>query len=125
MIRRNENIPSLIKAMLISTPSAMIYLQIDDHPERIAINLTGPAILGRSDVALVDIDLSPFNGADKGVSRRHALLDRDQDTVTLMDLDSVGGTFLNGQWLQHLERRVLRNGDEIRMGALTARVYFG
>lgn len=124
MIRRNENIPSLIKAMLIGKPLTMIYLQIDDHPERIAINLTAPAILGRADVDSIAIDLNPYGAADKGVSRRHALLDRDQDTVTLMDLDSVSGTFLNGQWLQHLERRILRNGDEIRMGMLRVRVYF-
>jgi hypothetical protein len=50
---------------------------------------------------------------DKGASRRHAQLRVDDDVVTLTDLGSTNGTRLNGQ---HVQTRVLENGDKITVG---------
>ena len=43
---------------------------------------------------------------------------RGEDTLTLVDLGSVNGTHLNGQRLVPNQPRVLRDGDEIRLGRL-------
>lgn len=59
-------------------------------------------IVGRSDNTSSyqpDIDLFEFGGQQKGVSRRHAVLMRYRGRVHLMDLESVNGTFINGQRL--------------------------
>ena len=48
---------------------------------------------------LPDLDLAPFGAAEQGVSRRHAVIRRGEDTLTLVDLGSTNGTHLNGQRL--------------------------
>ncbi len=56
---------------------------------------------------------------DPGVSRRHAMLRRDADGVSIMDLDSTNGTAVNGDVLPPNSRRVLKSGDEITIGRWT------
>jgi pSer/pThr/pTyr-binding forkhead associated (FHA) protein len=68
--------------------------------------------------------MGPFGGADQGVSRRHAEIRRGEDTLTLVDLGSTNGTHLNGQRLIPHQPRVLRDGDEIRMGKLVFHIFF-
>ena len=106
--------------------SSKIYLHIEDYADQIAIKLIGSATIGRADEddGSIDIDLHPFNAAEKGVSRHHAALERVRDTVNLIDLESTNGTFLNGQRLKPFERRVVRDGDEIRLANLILRIYF-
>ena len=72
------------------------------HPVRV-----GTLTLGRSPSA--DISLS-----EDGVSRYHAkLVAEASGTLTLVDLDSTNGTYLNrGQ----VERARVREGDEIQIG---------
>ena len=51
---------------------------------------------------------------DRSVSRTHLLLDRFGDTWFVEDLGSRNGTYVNGQRITG--RRVVRPGDEIRLG---------
>jgi two-component system, cell cycle response regulator len=67
----------------------------------------GPTVLGRGVYA--DVRL-----ADDGVSRRHAVLLLDGDTVVLRDLGSANGTFCNGKRI--CDRAELGDGDKITMG---------
>lgn len=71
-----------------------------------------------------DIDLAPYDAENLGVSRLHALIRRDDNTVHLVDLSSRNHTFVNGQRLFPREVRALHNGDEIRLGRLPIRVLF-
>ena len=65
------------------------------------------------------IDLKSSRGIELGVSRRHAaIIKRDGGTLNLVDQDSDNGTFLNGQKLIPNQPRILRDGDEIRLGRL-------
>jgi pSer/pThr/pTyr-binding forkhead associated (FHA) protein len=67
-------------------------------------------VIGRSGADL-DVD-------DRGVSRAHARISRGAEGGwTLTDLGSTNGTFLNGV---RVRSAVLRDGDEIRIGAATA-----
>lgn len=84
-------------------------------------------VFGRSDDRSnthPDVDLTPHGAVDKGISRTHALIRRKDDTVTVIDLESVNGTFLNGQRILPHQPRILRDGDEVRFGKLSTRVYF-
>lgn len=71
------------------------------------------------------VDLTAYGASDKGVSRKHARISRrDMHTLHLTDLDSANSTYLNGQRLIPLQSRILRNGDEIRLGRLVLNVEF-
>ncbi len=71
-----------------------------------------------------DIDLEAFDALNKGVSRRHALIVRREGSLTLIDMGTPNGTFLNGQKLVPNQPRILRDGDDIRLGHLMVRVSF-
>lgn len=106
---------------------AYIIIHVRDAPEPLVIQPSKRTVLGRQDsnsVQKPDIDLTPFGALEKGVSRIHAVIGRSEGTLTLTDMGSVNGTHLNGQRLMPDEPRVLRDGDEIRLGKLVAHVYF-
>jgi len=84
-------------------------------------------LVGRTDPhtgAAPDINLEPYGAADKGVSRRHAMIVRRETALNVIDLGTPNGTFLNGQRLVPHQPRVLRDGDELRLGHLILRVSF-
>lgn len=70
------------------------------------------------------IDLQSLKADMLGVSRKHALLERDGRYVTLTDLRSTNGTCLNGSLLFPLQRRILRDSDEVQLGKLRLLVRF-
>lgn len=72
-----------------------------------------------------EIDLTEYNAADKGVSRNHATLFFDNGSIKIADLDSANATYLNGQKLVPRQSRLLRDGDEVRLGNLQLTVQFG
>ncbi|MFQ5594975.1 MAG: protein kinase [Anaerolineae bacterium] len=62
-----------------------------------------------------DLDLA-FYDPDAYVSRRHATITHNDQRYEIVDLDSDNGTFVNDGRLAAGEKRVLRNGDRIRVG---------
>ncbi len=64
----------------------------------------GPLAVGRADDAGLLLD-------GDGISRQHARLTPGDDGVTIEDLGSSNGTYLNGQ---RVTREIARQGDEIR-----------
>ncbi|MCU0515044.1 MAG: response regulator [Anaerolineae bacterium] len=84
-------------------------------------------LIGRNDPARgvkPEIDLDPFNGQDKGVSRRHALLYARDNRVLLRDEGSANGTFINGQALIARQDYRLHDGDRVRLGQLELQTHF-
>jgi len=82
------------------------------------VALAGP-LRGRT-VSLVGgaltIGRGPSNDvhpADLSLSRSHSVLATDQDRVTLTDLDSANGTFVNGV---PIKTRLLAHGDQVKVG---------
>lgn len=85
------------------------------------------AILGRHgqhESNQPQIDLVPFGAFEKGVSRFHACLRREQSVFEIEDLASSNGTWLNGQRLLASQPTVLQAGDTIRLGQLKMQVMF-
>jgi pSer/pThr/pTyr-binding forkhead associated (FHA) protein len=86
---------------------------------RLAVPDSEGYIIGRSDAQSVyppDIDLSPYQARDRGVSRRHAALVTYSGEVHILDLDSVNGTFVNNKRLLPESPFALRHGDRILLG---------
>jgi len=67
-------------------------------------------IIGRAPAS--DILLSK----DKLTSRRHAIVRYENGAYALIDERSANGTFVNGQQLEELSPRVLKDGDHIGIG---------
>lgn len=70
-----------------------------------------PATIGRGPGCDVQLDTNM-------VSRFHARLTRLDDTISVQDLDSGSGTYVNGEQLCGAERRALRSGDLIKIGPI-------
>jgi hypothetical protein len=85
-------------------------------------------VIGRSEGSTMkpDIDLSAHNASDLGVSRLHVALQYNakNNLLSVSDMKSAHVTFINGQKLYPQEVRVLRDGDELRLGRLVMRAYF-
>lgn len=92
-------------------------------------NYTHELVIGRSssNTAMTpDIDLTQENADEYGVSRLHLAIQYIMENSTLMvfDLGSANGSFINGQKLHPSEKRILRNGDELRLGHLVIRAEY-
>lgn len=71
-----------------------------------------------------DIDLIPYGGYNMGISRRHAALELVGKRLSIRDLKSSNGTFLNDVRLDAYEPHQLRDGDKIRLGNLALSISF-
>ena len=76
--------------------------------------------LSRPEMVIGHSDTADHVLKDRFVSRRHALVTVDPSgLVTIRDLNSTGGTFVNDERLE--DPRVLRPGDRVRFADLVAR----
>ncbi len=120
-----NNRPLAMTATL--NPATRLFLIVRGYIQPIELDGGDDLVIGRStndSPIQPDIDLSPYQAAEMGVSRLHATFKRFHNTVSLMDMDSVNRTFINGQRLHPHEIRVLHDDDEIRLGKLTLKLKF-
>jgi len=106
---------------------ASIIIHVRDADEPLTVAPSERLIFGRSDTnstVTPDVDFAEYGAVEKGVSRQHAALEVNEDTLMLLDVGSSNGTYLNGQRLLPNQPRVLRDGDEVRLGKLVAHIYF-
>ncbi len=96
------------------------------NADPIQVNLTQRVVIGRAEESCseIDIDVCAYGAVQKGVSRRHAALDVVNKTLMVSDLNSTNGTFINGQKIPPGHRRVVRDGDELRLGELLIHVFY-
>lgn len=66
----------------------------------------------------VFINLGLVDGFNQGVSRRHAMIQREGNRVEIMDLSSINGTFLDGNRLLPNKFYELKSGTVIQLGRL-------
>jgi CheY-like chemotaxis protein len=87
--------------------------------------LTEQMIVGRgSGSGAPTIDLTPFRAAERGVSRRHAIIMARKKFLSIRDLNSTNGTYLNGLRLMPDQDVPLEHGDKLRFGKLEVEVLF-
>jgi hypothetical protein len=85
-------------------------------------------ILGRvggKQPILPDIDLTPYGGYEEGVSRLHAIIKVKQDQISITDLGSANGTWVNGRKAKAHSPYVLDNGDILTLGKFQFIILFG
>lgn len=104
-----------------------IIMRLGDENVEIPIHASDRVVLGRREFNnpdLVTIDLTPYGAREKGVSRRHAALYRIGQTLSIVDLGSNNGTYLNGVRLLPHQPRLLRTGDELALGTMILKIHF-
>lgn len=94
-----------------------------EHPATFRLEApdAGGYILGRSGSGsdyVPDVDFARCSAHEHGVSRRHAAIVRVNDTLHLLDLESVNGTFVNGKRLRPDAPHPIREGDTLALGTL-------
>jgi len=65
-----------------------------------------------------DIDLTPFHAYANGVSRIHAVIKRKDNQVSVMDLDSSNGTYINNERLKPNVETPIDHSDILSLGKL-------
>jgi hypothetical protein len=84
-------------------------------------------VIGRLDPASGDapeLDLSPYAAYQMGISRRHAIIKWEDNQLYAVDLGSRNGTYVNGTKVQPHQPLKLRDGDEMRLGKMSLKLYF-
>ena len=83
----------------------------------------GLNFIGRADEKPVDIDLDDQEPADKvWCSRQHALINFEDSTLTIEDLNSANGTYVNRTKVYPGQKRQLTINDVIQIGTVHMKV---
>jgi len=81
--------------------------------------------LGRSTTGqsiIPDIDLTPYQAYEAGVSRLHATISIKGSQVTIMDLESANGTRINGNPIEPHAEHSLMHGDILTLGKIKIQI---
>lgn len=117
-----------------SRHTTKVTIRFLDRDQTIDLVGRGEFILGRSGqdrtvggssattVGRVDIDLSPYQAYEAGVSRHHVSIFVGENLVTATDLGSTNGTRLNGELLPRFIPEGLKDGDILTLGKLKLEV---
>lgn len=96
--------------------------------EQLVLKVDSRLVLGRraeeDQITVPDVDLNIFEAYARGVSKHHAAIEFSERVLTLRDLGSRNGTFLNMQQLAPNAYRILRDNDQINLGNLELHVHF-
>lgn len=104
-----------------------IAVVVAGHTDRpFTVKLSRPMTFGRGSYAspTTHVDLSRFNAKEKGVSRMHVRLLREDGAFQLQDMDSMNGTYVDGKRLNPNQTVTLSSGQEVRLGQLAMTIYF-
>ena len=119
--------PLLLNGRVSNFPSSGV-LKIKDleSQKSLLIIPNHTLIVGRRsrDYDKPDVDLTFWGAYHKGVSRNHAKLTREGTQLTLIDLKSSNGTFVNGDQLTPHEPVVVCDNDEVTFGRLATKLLF-
>lgn len=85
----------------------------------------GPNYVGRTDEKPVDVDLECQEPEDQiWTSRQHAVIHYEQGALTIEDLNSLNGTFVNRTRIYPGQRRTLQENDILQIGKVQLRLTF-
>ena len=89
------------------------------------IDATQSVIVGRgAEEGIIDVDLTPYQAADLGVSRQHIMIAPEGDGFVIKDLGSSNGTILNGETLEKDKNYPIHDGDMLYLGRMGLTVRF-
>ncbi len=108
-------------------PSQEIYLVVLETGQVFTLPCEDEYIVGRTSddqPIFPEIDLTPFDGFQGGVSRLHATIKTKESNVTITDLGSTNGTRVNNIRLEPNDPHPIKHGDIITFGKIKTRMLF-
>ncbi len=110
-------------------PEKKVQLRISGHDDKpLSVAVDGAVILGRSaqddEENQPQVSLNDYGAQTLGVSRQHVALLGRKWGIRVVDLRSKNGTYLNGAKLPPYQERILRDGDELRLGHMIITIRF-
>ncbi len=121
-----NNTPNHAASQPTSLPR-FIRLQIGSRKREVEVKLDKPVHIGRVDPAgdiFPEIDITDDDPQSNLVSRRHARLFNQKNSIMVEDLGSINGTFLNGMRLPPFVPEIVGDGDRLQLGTLQMKVEF-
>ena len=109
----------------VEQTSPTVSLHFVDTGQVMDLQLNREYMIGRkhkSQPILPDIDLSPFNAYEWGISRLHASLTVRMNDVTITDLGSSNGTWHAGKRISANQAYALKHGDVVHLGKLKIQI---
>jgi pSer/pThr/pTyr-binding forkhead associated (FHA) protein len=111
---------------VVLEPDAPIGLRVMETGDVISLHGRRSFTLGLAipnQAVVPDVDLKPFGAEKHGVSRIHAELRVEKETIVAIDLNSANGTFVNDIYLEPQEPIRVQNGDRIKLGTLELQLF--
>jgi len=109
-----------------SDAKARVVLFLVESGQRLTLERRGEWTLGRlteGQALIPDIDLSPYQAYEQGISRLHAAIRIDeQGQVTITDVGSSNGTRVNGIRIPPDIPHPLQHGDMVALGKLVFQI---
>ncbi len=102
-----------------------VRLKIGLSKREVEVPLDKVVQIGRFDPASnlsPEVDLTQDDVVNKCISRRHAIISKQNKRVVVKDRGSVNGTFINDQKLIPHLPKILNNGDTLKLGRLQIQV---
>jgi len=114
--RSQESVPAQVGKLALQIIDGGHILPLEESEEFTIGRISG------SQPILPDIDLTPFQAYDQGVSRLHASLKIKNGKAIIIDLGSANGTRLNRRKLSPHQPYPLNHGDLLAFGKLEVSV---
>jgi pSer/pThr/pTyr-binding forkhead associated (FHA) protein len=102
----------------------ILYIGLQRRPIRVAMKPEGIVVGRNSSDTFVDVDMTPYNGGEQGVSREHVVITPKRDHFVIKDLDTINSTWVNKRRLRPMVATDLYHGDIIHLAELRAEVHF-
>jgi hypothetical protein len=118
-------VPSPLPPPLEGAVAGKITLFLIDTGDKLDISHGEETIIGRitEDQNIIpDIDLTPYNAYEAGVSRLHTHISTIGGHVTAKDLGSTNGTRHNGVQIKPQTEQPLQHGDILTLGRLKIQI---
>ena len=109
----------------ITDAGSFVSLKILNKGEIIPVRDDMEVTLGRvseGQPVFPDVDLTPYQAYEAGVSRLHASISKMGDRVSITDLGSANGTRINGQKISSQIPHPINHGDILTLGKLKMQV---
>lgn len=116
-----ETLPYVVAGTRRFSGATRLQFHIKDTKEPLTVDIRDQLSIGRGEKA--DVDLSQYGAEAKGVSRLHALITRNGDSLMLTDLSS-NGTWVNGERLASSTPVQLQEGVHIWIANLEMILFF-
>lgn len=112
-----------LQETVVGETKSLVFKTADGN--KLEVPAKDEVVIGREDPiseVFPDLDLTDFGGADGGVSRKHAVIHRSGGVITIEDMGSTNGTYVNKKKIQPHAPQAIKPGDEVRFGKLSLTV---